>query len=280
MQASVAPRALQATPSKHLPNSLPDQCADCSPPCATIHTHLSHGRFRGTMLELLVAEITLHLDRPDLPAPPPLLPHSHHLNSAGGKAQVLRQVEAFEGAATGEGGRLQRGSRGSPLSPADTSGVHRQPAWKDESAATGVQNTSNVPVVEEVGPAASGCEFGSVYSISVPPPEHPRPTPATAAKKLPRAAHTRYVNAVRKLVSGAHLLGEADDGDAYVLSPHAAPTPSDDPPSRSRKRNRDAGVEVLLALVLEALTDLCRYPRCAPSGHCTLHINLHVCARV
>lgn len=76
-----------------------------------------------------------------------------------------------------------------------------------------------------------------------------------------------YAQLLRKVVSGEYLLGESDelhsddergDGGAGGAALHSVALSG---AAGEEERARDAGCELLLALCLEAFTDLCRYPR-------------------
>lgn len=75
-----------------------------------------------------------------------------------------------------------------------------------------------------------------------------------------RAAH--YAQVLKKVVSGEYLLGESDElmsDDEGSTAQHD--TGASGSTTEAEAKVKDAGSELLLAITLEAFTDLCRYPR-------------------
>lgn len=68
-----------------------------------------------------------------------------------------------------------------------------------------------------------------------------------------RQSSQSYARLINRIITGGEMLGAAEDGE---LGAGAAAAEA------GARAAREPGAESLLALTLEAFTDVCRYPRC------------------
>lgn len=127
----------------------------------------------------------------------------------------------------------------------------------------GVRATQNPLQQQKERPDGVSSSEASSSSSSSPAVETGQRTQAV------RQRAARYAHMLRKVVTGEYLLGESDElaSDEERSSDTAQHATAQQTTvaaaAAAEAKVRDAGSELLLAVTLEAFTDLARYPRCA-----------------